>query len=221
MREHANGNTLAEFQIAPGPSRYQLMELCAGVTEGSGCVVLIRPNVTSHPICHMKVISKLRCKKYIYWKKRMPWRKSSHVNMSARTSKVVTWITLCRRWQLCLLVLLPYLSCCILLAKMGTLGRKGRDNPSVSLTSTNQNIAVGSCWGAHTHKQIYHPSNCEIVMHGMLMLPDSGNRIPACSCSLHRTNKVLCLCSNKNVLPWRCWHIFIFSVVAPVGHVNF
>lgn len=39
-------------------SRCQLMESCAWVMEG--CVSLIRPNVTSQPICLMKAISKLR-----------------------------------------------------------------------------------------------------------------------------------------------------------------
>jgi len=33
----------------------------------------------------------------------------------------------------------------------GTLSREGGNNPSVSLSSTDRNIALASCWGASTH----------------------------------------------------------------------
>lgn len=72
---------------------------------------------------------------------------------------------------------------------MGILRREGGNNPSVSLSSTDWNIALASRCGAHkhmhVHKQTHHPTNREIVMSDLLMPLDRSNHIPAWSYSLH------------------------------------
>lgn len=53
-------DTGLEFQIAPGPAAISWWSHAHGSVREVR-VGLIAPNVTSHPICQMKVISKLRC----------------------------------------------------------------------------------------------------------------------------------------------------------------
>lgn len=53
-------DTSLEIQIAPGPAAISWWSHAHGSLRELRAI-LIGPNVTAHPICHMEVISKLRC----------------------------------------------------------------------------------------------------------------------------------------------------------------
>lgn len=61
--------------------------------------------------------------------------------------------------------------------------REVENNPHVSLSSTERNIAFAACCEALTNKrtQTEYPANRKIIMSDLLMPSDSSNCSPACS----------------------------------------